>query len=259
MEHGCQVCDTNLRVAVMGGHFDCVKLLVTQGLPQEPLLPGDEYLGGADEHSTLFVGPKHLRCLQYILDAGGSIHTRMLMWLATSGNLDIVRLLHRRGVGLWAGAYAEETVYYPGERTGTRESLMQVQEVIAIPAVLEHAQHMLSVLQYGWVMGAPVTPAMEEVFRAKRAATRATLLCFGVASRRSQDKGTSPEQRAAFALMGSVPSELVEKIVTLADLEIPETLHRGLPKVSGVRVQIPHPPHVVWMRNADVPIHGVWD
>jgi hypothetical protein len=241
----------------MGGNFECVKLLVARGVPQEPLAIAITCGFDVDEEHA---GPDQLRCLQYILDTGGSIHTTMLMWVATSGNLDFVRLLHSRGVALWAGAY-EEVAYedgqhVPGEFLVPQENVMREQEVIAIPALREHARHMESVLQYGWAMGSPVTPAMEEVLKAKRAATRATLLCFGVASRRSREKGTSPRQRAACALMAPVPVELVEKMVILAEFEIPETLHRALPRERSVKVEFADPPHVAWMRNADVPVEG---
>jgi hypothetical protein len=54
--------------------------------------------------------------------------------------------------------------------------------------------------------------------------------------------------------MGRVPLELVEEIVVRADFETPDTLGRGRARDCTVGVQIPDPPHVVWMRNDDVVI-----
>jgi hypothetical protein len=57
-------------------------------------------------------------------------------------------------------------------------------------------------LLYGWVNGAPVTPAVKEVCKAKRAATRATLLSFYVASRLSRGEGTPCEDREGISAEG---------------------------------------------------------
>jgi hypothetical protein len=92
---------------------------------------------------------------------------------------------------------------------------------------------MLSALRYGWVMGAPLTSVMEEVFVDQRRSTRGLLLSFHVAARLSQGEG-SGERRAAWSAMGAVPVELIENILVLADFEIPESLRRGLPLKQGV-------------------------
>lgn len=49
-------------------------------------------------------------------------------------------------------------------------------------------------LLYGWYQGALVTLAMEPEFKAKRAATRVTVLCFHVATRLSNERGTPGQQ-----------------------------------------------------------------
>jgi hypothetical protein len=110
-------------------------------------------------------------------------------------------------------------------------------------------------LQYGWAMGAPLTPAMEELFMAKRAATRSMLLSLTAAARLSKKEGISSQQRAAWDVMGRVPLELVEKVFVRTDFETEDTFGRQASN-SSVKVQIPHPPHEVWMRNDDVRIEA---
>jgi hypothetical protein len=253
LEHGCPLEDDVLMKAVVRGHFNCVKLLVTWEPPQKPLI---------FRISRLFweglpVGPDQLRCLQYVSDQGRPIHTDVLMWVAGSGDVDLVRLLHSRGVGLWAGAFERiplnETALRPEFTHMWRyqKRALRQQEIIALPKRPEDVAKMWGVLQYGWAMGAPLTPAIEEVFRAKRAATRATLLCFIVAARPSRQLGMSPRQRAALAVMGRMPIEMVAKIILRADFETEHTLYCSRASNCSVKVQIPHPPHEVWMRNDD--------
>jgi hypothetical protein len=98
---------------------------------------------------------------------------------------------------------------------------------------------MWEALRYGWEWGAPVTPLMEEVFEAKRRATRAVLSCFHVASGLSQGMRT-PEHKAAWSAMGHIPLELIDNILLLAGFEIPESLRRGLPKGRSLLVQAKH-------------------
>ncbi len=251
LKHGCPLRNDMLIGAVTGGHFECVKLLVARGLPKEPLAFGREGWRAYDQ----CVGPRQLRCLQYLIDCGCPIATELLIWVAGSGDVDSVRLLHSRGVALWAGAYAQET--YDEEdpiqmfEVKTQEDALRGQGIIAMPEKPEDAWKMWRVLQYGWAMGAPLTPAMEELFRAKRAATRATLLCVRVAARLSHDAGASPQQRAVWAVMGRVPIELVEKIAVHADFETRDTLYRRRGPDCSVTVHLSHPPDVVWLRNDD--------
>jgi hypothetical protein len=76
---------------------------------------------------------------------------------------------------------------------------------------------------------------MEEMFRAQRMSTRAVLLCFHGATRLSQGEGTV-EQQAAWSAMGAVPQELIEDILVLGELEIPESLGHRLPNaMKGCR------------------------
>jgi hypothetical protein len=70
---------------------------------------------------------------------------------------------------------------------------------------------------------------MEAFFKAQRCSTRTVLLSFKVATRLSQGEG-AVEQLAAWSAMGGMPMELIEKILVFAELEIPESLRRALPK-----------------------------
>jgi hypothetical protein len=251
MEQGCPLRDDMLMRAVVGGHFECVKLLVARGLPEKPLAFDNAGWRLNDNP----VGPDQLRCLQYLVDNGRPIHTGLLIWVASSGDVDFVRLLNSRGVPLWTGAYAQEAYgeddHMQELRVKTQEDALWQQGIIGIPEKPEDAGKTWAVLQYGWAMGAPLTPAMEAVFGAKRAATRATLLCFGVAARLSRGKEASPRQGGAWAVMGRMPIELVEKIVVHADFETRDTLHRQRGRECSVIVQLSHPPPRVWMQNDD--------
>ncbi len=110
------------------------------------------------------------------------------------------------------------------------------EKTIAIPTLPADAERMWAALRYGAAMGAPLTPVMEQVFQAKRAATRTTLLCFHVAHRLSR-KGGHRKKRAAWAGMGAMPIEVIEKILMLGEFEIPESFYRPLPRECGVKVQ----------------------
>jgi hypothetical protein len=167
-----------------------------------------------------------------------------------------VRHLHSRGVALWDGAYEEKpiNVTMPWEvlvRMIDEKESLRLQKIIAIPENPHDAEKMSKVLQYGWAVGAPLTPAMEELFMAKRAATRSMLLSLKVAARRSLklEEGISPPQRGAWDAMGRVPPELEDKILVRADFEVKESLRRSRASDCSVMVQIPRPPHEVWMRN----------
>jgi hypothetical protein len=93
---------------------------------------------------------------------------------------------------------------------------------------------------------------MQQVFEDQRAATRATLLSFRGAHRLGHDEGISWEERAGWAAMGRTPNELIEKILLLADLEIPETIGRRLPRTCIAKVWDRLPLHLlVWTRDGD--------
>jgi hypothetical protein len=94
---------------------------------------------------------------------------------------------------------------------------------------------MYRAMRYVSCMGAPVTPSMEKIFRDERAATRALLLSFHVATRMGQGKGIC-KQGAALDGMARMPPELIEKVLVHADVEIPELLGRSLPPQRSVRV-----------------------
>ncbi len=66
------------------------------------------------------------------------------------------------------------------------------------------------------------------LYREERELSRTVLRCFSAATRLSKTAGC-PDQRRTWAHMGAVPWALVEEILILADLEIPETVMRRLP------------------------------
>jgi hypothetical protein len=108
-------------------------------------------------------------------------------------------------------------------------------ETIRIHEVPEHAEGVWRAFLYGRAMGAPLTPGMEDICKVKRAGARATLLCFHASARLSRGEGT-PTTRAVWAQMAHVPIELVERIVVLADLEIPDSMLRIRPTNRTVTV-----------------------
>jgi hypothetical protein len=128
------------------------------------------------------VRPDRLRCLEHLLEKGCPIHPVTLISAAERGDVDCVRLLHGAGVALWDGAYVEADIKDERRRMEAKHHLL-MKRIVAVPMLPEDAEGMRRVLRYGWAMGAPLTPGMEEVFRAHRAATRTTLLCFHVAER----------------------------------------------------------------------------
>ncbi len=176
------------------------------------------------------LSPNQLRCFQHLFDKGCRIHPGTLVSAARFGDLGLVRLLHSRGVPLWEWVWDEPT---EEEWPGLRLCLCKLyDDAIAGRLVVPHqpaaAKHMWKTLMYGAIHGAPVTPAVVALFITQRSATQAVLLSFHAAARLNQGGGT-PEQIAAWAVMGCVPIQLIENILVLADLEIPESLHRSLP------------------------------
>ncbi len=232
IDGACPLNDDVLGSAVRGGHLTCVEALHARGLPRKPLSFGssnwDVRYGGQ-------IRDDGLRCLAYLLDQGCPIHPETLIFAATSGDLDSVRFLHSHGVGLWdaageaMGAGWRQMDAFADGPPGMLDKYVQRNKKTICESP-DGCDHMWSCLWYGWGMGAPLTPAMEKVVTVGRAATRATLLCFGAATRLSQGDGKPPGHRAASAAMDRMPIELLEKIILLADFEMSESLHRRLPK-----------------------------
>jgi hypothetical protein len=224
-------------------------------------------------------GLAQTRCFQHMLDKGCAIHPAVLISAARCGDVELVRVLHPGGVPLWKCVWEEEVLegareVVPGQgqdpaeeqAVSTKAACMcgrladcERMKILAIPRDPQDADHMWKALMYGSVFGAPVTPAMEEVLRAKRASTRAVLLAFHVADRLSRGEGSagrlgggkgsagrlgrgkgSEEQRAAWSVMGRMSLDVVGKILVLADSEIPESLRRSLfgKPPAGVRGRI---------------------
>ncbi len=282
IEHGCPLNDNILTTAVDRGRLASVKLLVSGGLPKWPYML--EYNGPTQEP----LRPEQLQCMQYLLDNQRVIQPRTLVCAAMRGDLGAVRFLHDRGVQLWTAAWEAERGDGEHQSTVDRrvfQTLAFTTGTIAIPQMPQDAAHMWRALQYGWVMGAPLTPAMADVFKSKRAATRATLLCFHVAARMSQGTGSLSQgtgslsqgtaslgqgtgsltqgtgslsdeegtsRRAVWAGMGRVPIELLEKILVYAGFEIYESLRRSAPRGGLVHVHCVHPlvdDIMVWVRS----------
>ncbi len=119
------------------------------------------------------VGAAKLRCVQHILDAGLSIHPGTLILAARNGDVGYVRFLHSRGVPLWDDAQEEEeqvlgTCCFSCKCWVCQAERCARRNAIALPCSPADAAHMLSALRYGWVMGGPLTPVMEEMVRAQR-------------------------------------------------------------------------------------------
>jgi hypothetical protein len=135
-----------------------------------------------------------------MLDRGCDIDSSVIIWAALGGEVDGVRLLHSRGVPLWDSA-SEEDAQDREARDPAGEMLLRDHDYLlrkstfAIAQLPQDSEYMRKVLHYGWAKGAPLTPAMEEVLKAKRAATRATLLCFHVTTGLSQAAGASRRHR----------------------------------------------------------------
>ncbi len=73
---------------------------------------------------------------------------------------------------------------------------------------------------------------MEEMLAEQRRTTRTILLSFHVAPQLSRGEGTA-EQRAAWAVMGRVPFDIIEKILVLSEFEIIEALRRRKPDLPA--------------------------
>ncbi len=258
IEHGAQPEDFDLDDAVKGGHLACVELLTAHGLPRQPYL---QY-PSVSRQGPVPIGPGQLRCLQYLCDQGCAIHPGTLICAALRGDLDSLQFLHGRGVPLWEGA-AEESgdedegppasllVYWRPSLKVKQRANWSASKIIALPPNAEAAEHMMNTLHYGWTLGAPLTPLMEDVFKGKRAATRAVLLCFHVAAQLARQERTE-EERAVCGGMGRMPLDLIEKVLVFAHLEIKESLRRGLQRGCTVVVQ-KRASH--WNRS---PLQDVW-
>jgi hypothetical protein len=179
------------------------------------------------------MAPNQLRCLQHLFDKGCRIHPGTLTSAAGFGDVDLVRLLHSRGVPLWNNTYQEWPrrkgnwyCYAPPQCMCVLYDLAD-QGTLAVPNPPEDAKHKRKALLYGAVHGAPVPPSMMAVLQGQRSATRAVLLSFHVAARLSAGQGARG-QKAAWAVMWRVPIELIEKMLVLADLEVTESVRRPL-------------------------------
>jgi hypothetical protein len=228
--------DCILSGAINRGHLACAEVIVGQRPSERPYF--HTYLACLEEDAAGApiiprAGPSQLRCFRHIIDKEHPIHAGCLILAARNGDVDLVRFLHSRGAPLWDHARddAAEEPNSSGQACSCiscRLYHLPSKGIIALPCMPEDANRMWQSLRYGGFMGAPLSPAMEEMFRAQRRSTRGVLLSFHVATRLSQGWGVAV-RRAAWSAMGRMPMELIEKILILAELEIPESLRRGLP------------------------------
>jgi hypothetical protein len=180
------------------------------------------------------MAPNQLRCLQHLFDKGCPIHPGTMISAARFGDVDFMRFLHSRNVPLWDDTQMDWTkdMWYnlvPPPCICTLYGHAD-EGILTVPDPPEDAKYMWTALMYGVVHGAPVPSVVKDVLRAQRSATRAVLLSFCVAARLSAGEGAQG-QKAAWAVMGRVPIELIEKILVLADLEVTESVRRPLEPV----------------------------
>jgi hypothetical protein len=240
-----------------------VMLLVAHGLPYKP------YRYKPRRGSTGPAGPGIMACLQHLLDKQVPMNPRGLISAVKCGDVNITRFLHMKaGLPLWkraceidseqrfirsAGVVKKlercvepNTIVIPGRReerstkeeTGLGSTSVQPKEKTkrgGTPVPPKDCAQILNALRYTWYNGVPVTPTVEAMFAAARAATRAVLLCFHVAPRLCR-RNASPRDRAVWGAMAGVPRELIEILLVHADLEIPESLGKALPTHRSVRV-----------------------
>ncbi len=233
--------DYLIRIAVHNGYLECVKLLVAKGYPIKPYRP--PLLGRMDGHGNFFgyLGPEQMRCLQYMFGKGCSIDAGVVIWAAKCGDVELMRTFHKQGAPFWDCTWEENIDDIPpSKKAGSfmRDRLWHCNEmnILAIPRSPQHANHMWKALFYGSVMGAPLTPGMAEVFKAKRRSTQALLLSIHVATRLSQGEGTET-QKAAWAALARMPLDVTGEILVRADLEIPGSLRRNLFGQQGAKIQ----------------------
>jgi hypothetical protein len=158
--------------------------------------------------------------------------------LGRCGDVDLVRFFHQRGVQFWDCTWEEHIDDMPPSKfadlfMSSRLAFCRKLNILTIP---RNPQDVWKALFYSSVMGAPLTPGMEEVLKAKRAPTRAVLLSLHVASRQSQGEGTE-QQKAAWDAMGRIPMDITENILVLAECEIPDSLRHSLFGQEGAKIQ----------------------
>jgi hypothetical protein len=223
MEHGPPINDGVLGLAIRSGHLACVELLVAQGFPHEPYLHDVDW----EEQAR----PEQLPCLRHLFDQGCAMDRGNLIMAARSHALSYVQFLHKHGMPLWTRAREGPPEAYLAH--GPCFGIFQIDcccmdnNILPIPSGVASSPGLFDVLRWGHACGAPVTPDIEDMIRAKRLATQAVLLSFHGAPRVRRGDGTRA-QRAAWVSMYAVPPDQVEDILLKAELEIPESVGRGL-------------------------------
>jgi hypothetical protein len=236
VEKGCPIHPGTLISAALRGEADCVRYLHERGVG----LWEHAWEAGRERHRRPSVehrrhrGLKDLCVAKKILPVCWAPKRPNRMWAAVRYVHGAVR--YKRGVG--RGAVRTRYVQ-PHVRCGTVHTTACAARCGTYNRMWAAVRYVRGAVRYvyGAYMGAPFTPVVHEVFRFKRIATRAVLLCFHVAGRLSRETQTG-RKRAAWAGMGRMPPELIEKVLVDADLEIPESIGRGLPVQSSVRVHV---------------------
>jgi hypothetical protein len=228
LEHGCPVDDIVFETAIRLGQWESFLVLLDHGLPRRvPYFYKQMYHGNR-------IGTVQLRCFKHLLDRGCRIDPETLIWAASNGVVDFVRLLHSRGVPLWDRAWEIP------DRSNISEDLSfdwlkhcLQERILPIPESRVYCTRIWKALRYGSCKGAPVTPLVEEMFAAER---KALLLSFHVAPRLSEGEGQPKGNKVTWAVMGRVPPELVHALVH-ADLDIAEAFQQSLFRQPSVLVQ----------------------
>jgi hypothetical protein len=221
--HGYALEDCVLEIAVHYGRLDCVDFLIQHGLPHAPYM-----------HFIQRVEPAQQQCIQLMIDRKVAIHPVSLIVAAGCGDLDFVRWLHRHGVPLWQHAcdthrYRIDDLWH--DRLWWSNVFchsLAEPRTLPIPWRPKEVVPIWKALRYGAVFGAPVTPHVKELFEEKRRRSRAVLGCFKAAARLSAVPGPARQKRI-WAGMAALPSSIVEEILILAGLEIPESVMRRRP------------------------------
>lgn len=214
--------DHVLEAAVYFGRLACVEFLIQQGLPHEPYM-----------HFIPHVYPDQQQCIQLMVDNKVQINPASLIVAAGCGDLGFVRWLHKQGVPLWHRAcetnnHSIDELWHDRSRWSEEfYDCLEEPRTLPIPWQQSRMVPIWKALRYGSVYGAPVTPNVQKLFERKRLRTHAVLCCFKAAQRRSAPR--DQKQMRTWAIMAALPSALVEEILILADLEIPESVMRRRP------------------------------
>lgn len=204
-----------VRATMRSGRLACMEFLIQQGRLYFMYL-----------HVDYPLTPDQLKCLEPGSRAGTgqwgcapSQKPRHGGWARRRG----LRLRpHKRGWPLW------QEIHYQITTSGRRCTVVGPEALVIHPQP-HYKEALFKAMRYGSLHGAPVTRPLKKHFRWKQQRTHALLCCFKAAARLTQRAGAA----GALASMGAVPTEVVELIVVLADLEIPEIVMKPVAQKLG--------------------------